>query len=204
MIVFATTYLLKYLATDLQASESDRSLARNHVTAAYQLFIRYTKSRERSRAAQVIELLGRMTKPLGRQESKLHIKDRFGASLCYDAFWQAEKMRNRAQSPAPSGGGGGPAQSSTTGLEEQRTANLAPPVDAGLITNSGQTTRDSMAVVYDHVSGQPQTERQQLPMDDGGDWEFPWGIWDDALYDELQVGQNHHDLDMNIFEDYSK
>jgi len=179
-IFFAAIYLLKYLATSSPAFEPDRSLAQNHVTAAYQLFIRYTGHGERSRGAKLIELLGRMMKPGGRQ-AKLHVKDRFGASLCYDAFWEAERMGNRVQSPANS---------------------PAPPHGQTVTANHPADTGSLFGAQAQNLIGTQSISEQlsQLPVDTLSS--FPWGIRDDTLYQELQIGQNDFDQDMLGLENY--
>ena len=113
-------YFLKYLVTDEHATDMDKDLAANHISLAHQIFMRYTSSGTGSRASQIVELLGRRQKqdddddntllsspqqqrrrqPRRPPPPFLRIKNHFGASLCYDAFLEAEQIRLRLQDDA--------------------------------------------------------------------------------------------------------
>ena len=158
-------YLFKYLSTDTQASDADQELARNHISAAHQIFTRFTRSGAGSRAAQIIELLGTRSSAEA-SHGLLRDENHFGASVCYDAFWQAEKVRLRHQS--------------------ENNTSMAAQDDGG----HGQVLGDTVTALTAH--GPPLTmdssyaARIQL-LDLDREYGFPWAIWDNSLYDDAQV-----------------
>ena len=180
--VFATIYLFKYLATDDHATDSDKDLARNHISAAHQIFMRYTSSGARSRAAQIIELLGSKEREAAlntaqprRPRPSLRVKNHFGASLCYDAFLEAEQIRLYLQDAD---------HVSSERLDPEVSAGPAPTTAGGVTaTETGGGDGDYFA--------------QIAPLDWHPGWGFPWAIWDNSPYEDAQMGGNSAEVQMD-------
>ena len=162
--VFAVIYLLKYLSTDLHADDGEKELARNHISTAYQIFIRYTASKSHSTAAKLIELLGSRTATelsYGLSRDTSH----FGSSICYDAFLEAERLRSELENAK------NPSQ--VTG--DEPVARIAP-----------RDNNASTSVLGSSTIG-PDDNVIIPPLHADGGWGFPWGIWDDFLLDDAQL-----------------
>jgi len=182
--VFAAVFLLKFLAIDIGASEWEKELAQNHVMLAHKLFNRYKVAGEQNRAAQMIELLGRMTRP-GDGGLKLHVNDRFGASLLYDAILEVDQMRNR----------------------EQQNANIEVPVP---LLDQREENKQIPAVMVSSPAPPPVAVQAQKFMEIGTfpeqmtleqlnqEWMFPCGMWDNnTLQDPMFFGETWG-LNLNI------
>jgi hypothetical protein len=92
-LVLAAFYLLKFLALDSDSTETERELARNHLTTSYDTFMSYPNSIEHIAVAKTIEMLAKTSGIPA--ESK--VNTRLGASIIYDAlltFSQLQKARS--------------------------------------------------------------------------------------------------------------
>ena len=161
-LAFSATFLLTFVAAFPDATESDKDLAVNSITLAYQIFCRLSPSGQSSRTGQTIELLGRMQRS-GASQVELHVKSRFGASLLYNALRAAKKVRNR-QSAQPC------------------------PNKAVLSPRAVQTQEAPVSQYTDNGSPFKQSGLQELSQESS----FPWGLWDrsaDALFDTLVLGE---------------
>lgn len=162
---FSTTFLLTFVSAFPDATESDKDLAMNSITLAYQIFCRLSPSAQSSRTGQTIELLGRMQRT-GASQVELHVKTRFGASLLYNALRAAKKFRNRQNSNS--------AQAS--------------PNEKVLSPGPVQTQGPPFPQSTDNSSPYEQSGQQEL----SEEFSFPWGQWDrsaDALFDTLVLGE---------------
>lgn len=166
-LAFSTTYLLTFVTAFPDATESDKDLAMNNITLAYQIFCRLSPAGQSSRTGQTIELLGRMQRSGGSQV-ELHVKSRFGASLLYNALWAAKKIRNRHES-----------------LSAEASSNLE-------VLSPGQVQMQGLPVPQFTSNGSPY--EQLGPPELNQEYSFPWGLWDrsaDALFDNLFMGEAH-------------
>ena len=206
---FAVYFLLWFLAVDLEASDTDKELARNYVSAAHRLFLSFPNSPEHIRAAHSFEILGRIPNTTGKTP-KLRINSRLGASFMYDAMYNAvfyregaragedsritelrriaEVLRERAHLEEAARG---------HGAESEKTEN--PDVDIG-----DMDVRETRQQLSWQQAGQYEEEIQNSVEDAfdpantynafGGtpaDCQIPWGVWDNSIYDTLNM-----DLDM--------
>ena len=171
-VFFAVVFLLKYLAVYTEASDSDKDLARNHIGIVHRKFTTLSQSLSHLRAARTIEVLGRM--PIARNARKsLHVNTRLGASLMFDAVWTAAQIRNR------------PNESSERPLTPTLEADLQTAANAAAAARSISDFSD----MQHHIS--EQTVQLADP-----NWSFPWGLWDDRLFDAMAFEQ-HMAFDMN-------
>lgn len=184
MPVFAAIFLLKFLAIDIGASEWEKELARNHVMLAHKLFKRCKVVGEQDRAAQMIEFLSRMTRP-GDGSFKLHVNDRFGASLLFDALREVDMMRTR----------------------EHQNAKVEVPAP---LVNQDEHDTQIPAVIVSSPAPLPLTVQTQHFMEIGNlpeqmaqeqlnqEWVFLCGMWDNTtLQDPMFFGETW-DLNLNI------
>ncbi|KAJ4364955.1 hypothetical protein N0V83_008571 [Neocucurbitaria cava] len=164
---YACLFLLQYLDRNPTASVGDQDAARNAVSTVYQIFKQYVSREEVLRAADTIEVLGRSVVP-GERRIKTIVKTRMGGSLNYNAVWTASKLRGRQHDPEFTVAASAP--------EERIESN--PLVDVlGVMDNTGATSSSLDA---------------GTPLVLGPDFVFPWGIWDDAAYDGLELGLGDH------------
>ena len=160
---FACTMLLKYLDCNRDASPADKEAARNAVSTTYQLFNRFQSSYQHVRAAKTMEVLARTIVPdQGRMVT--HVKTRLGASLLYNAIWTAAKIRGRLNDP----------EFSITATPSNSTPSATDGMDQDMRTVAGFSQSADMmsqqATAFSHS--------------------FPWGLWDDELFDTLGFGWN--------------
>ncbi len=143
---------------------------------AHQLFTRFKAAGEPNRAAQMIELLGRMSRP-GGGRLKLHVNDRFGASLLYDALLEADEIRKR----------------------EGKAADFLPtPDDPHSDGDVPVVILPPTALAQLEVSMENQNQAKEMVLEQQAqEWSFPWGVWDSALHDSLFFGESW-DPNMNI------
>lgn len=156
---FACLFLLKYLDCNEEASEADKEAARNAVSRIYQLFIRFRSSDQHIRAAKTIEVLGRTIVP-GHGKIITQVKTRLGASLFYNAMWTAAKLRGRHNDP----------EYSTTAAPSMQ-SNGAPCATGSASPLMSVAVPQSSDMISQHPSA--------------FDHSFPWGLWDDNLFDAL-------------------
>lgn len=164
---FACVFLLKYVDYGPTTSSTDQDAARNGVATVFQVFKQFVSREEILRATRTIEVLGRSIVP-GERRVKTMIKTRMGASLSYNAIWTAAKLRGREQDPEYT------VTPSTSGAQ----------VDAGPGTD---TLEDLGSMAMEQV---PTTS--SIPLVPAFEQAFPWGIWDDAAFDELGFQLDEH------------
>jgi len=82
------------------------------------------------------------------------------------------------------------------GNRVQSPVNSSAPSHGQNVTATTPTDTGSLlgAQAQNLIGTQSISELSQLPVDTLSS--FPWGIWDDTLYQELQIGQNDFDQDM--------
>ena len=173
---FSATYLLTYVAAFPDATESDKDIAVNSITLAYQIFCRLSPNVQASRTGQTIELLGRMQRT-GVSQVELHVKSRFGAFLLYNALRAAKKIRNRQESASAQ-------------LSPNEEFPLHRPVPAQEVP---------VAQVADN-GGSPFEQNGQLEFSQQSS--FPWGLWDrsaGALFDSLVLGEAYGGYQNDIY-----
>ena len=228
---FAVYFLLWFLAVDLEASDTDKELARNYVSATHRLFMSFTNNPEHIRAAHSFEILGRIPNKTGKTP-QLRVNSRLGASFMYDAMYNAVFYREGARA---------------TTLEDPRITELrriaetlrerAELEEASQQRRGSQKSSDSMETVEMNQAQQQQQQQQHHvqaqheqmqqahahqqhqqrynwtrtdSMDDSvqesiedatfnpantygtfeqipPDFQFPWGVWDNAIYDTLNM-----------------
>ena len=93
---FAVYFLLWFLAVDLEASETDKELARNYVSATHRLFMSFTNSPDHIRAAHSFEILGRIPNNTSGKTPPPRLTSRLGASFMYEAMYKAVFYREGA------------------------------------------------------------------------------------------------------------
>jgi hypothetical protein len=157
---FACVFLLKYLDCNRLASTADIEAARNAVSTTYQLFVRFPSTPQIIGAAKNLEVLGRTIIPdQGRMVTI--VKTRLGASLLYNAIWTAGYLRGRHNDPE---------FSTTVSTPSQPTDSLASTNELHSMTNS--------STVAANLDVDSLLSEDLAP-------DFPWGVWDDALFDAL-------------------
>jgi hypothetical protein len=94
-LAFSAFFLLKFLAIAPEATESDKTLARNHLTTIHSIFMSYPGDFvEHKAVAMTIETLGK-----ANVASNAKVQTRLGASILYDGlltFGQLEKAKAAA------------------------------------------------------------------------------------------------------------
>ena len=169
--------MLKFLAIDIGATQWDKELAQNHVMLAYKMF---TSTNRGAKPAQAIELLCRMPRTEGAQ-SRLHVNDRFGASLIYDALIEFDKMGSNMAGVcniAPC-------------TVDQRGDDLGSSGAASSAVLGASTTESPIIIGIGPELMDPQISSQVS--------DFPWGVWDNALYDSMLLGEGM-DFNLNLDE----
>ena len=161
-------YLFKYLSIDAKATAADKELARNHISAAHQIFMSLTVSGAASRAAYVIELLGRKGSGADEQNSSSHRSYR-GASLCYEAFCEAEQIKVQ--------------------LLSRRKASMPIEDDVGRGQIFATTVTAPMTDRHPRAITDRCSAAEVPPQDPTRTWGLPWSMWDINMYDNtLMVG----------------
>ena len=163
---FACEFLLKYLDSNPTTCSTDQDAARNAVSTVYQVFKQFLSMEEVLRAAHTIEVLGRSVVP-GQKRIKTMVRTRMGASLNFDVIWLAAKLRGREHDP----------EFTLNASTSKEPGDSYPGVSVS--KNLGNTTVEN---------GPPITS---APFSSEFSECFPWGIWDDAVYDELRLGLDH-------------
>ncbi|CAM1508889.1 Fc.00g026280.m01.CDS01 [Cosmosporella sp. VM-42] len=95
-LMFAAFYLLRYHAPQSAIPVADGNIAQNHVDMACNYLRRYSvrPDDEPGRAAAVIETLSTFSAALPHASvGPMRIKERFGASIYYDALTRANELR---------------------------------------------------------------------------------------------------------------
>ncbi|KAF1971835.1 hypothetical protein BU23DRAFT_470039 [Bimuria novae-zelandiae CBS 107.79] len=93
-LVFATVFLLRFFALNINASPEEQETAKNHVAIAQRFLkagARDAKD-ETARAALLLEVLSRQ-EPMDIDHTKLRVDDRMGASLLFDAITRGHELR---------------------------------------------------------------------------------------------------------------
>lgn len=166
---FACVFLLKYLDCSKSTSGADRDAASSAVSTIHQVYRQFSSREEICRAVRTLEVLGRSVVP-GQQRMKTIVKTRMGASLCYNAIWTASTLRGREHDPEYTVTSSGPGEESHV----HSSSNLSGFLDSA--TTGSEHSNASRAIP-------PALE----PF-------FPWGIWDNAAYDQLGFGLDYQSL----------
>ena len=164
VLAFSAFFLLQFLAVDTQASESDRELARNHVSAMHRLFMSYPSSPEHIRAGKSIELVGRMPHNTGDLTFS-RVFTRLGSSFLHNALHNCMIYGDR------------------------RNLGSASP-EATPEPSNGGLTQDSTEAQPMTESLFPEDSYQILQEVNGDEWEIPFGVWNNEVYDQFNVGMN--------------
>jgi hypothetical protein len=159
-VVFAAIFLLKFIAIEPHAPESDLDLARNHVNIVYRIFNSFRGWGEYHRGAKMIEVLTRMTSP-GSGQVKPHVNYRLGASIHYDAIRTAITLRDRSAEAANVTATDPRINERSTG-EPIMVEQMVPQTPA-------------------HEKAPASTASQQMDNESA----FPWGLWDESIFDWL-------------------
>lgn len=174
---FACIMLLKYLDCNRDASPADKEAARNAVSTTYQLFNKFQSSYQHVRASNTMEVLARMIVPdHGRMVT--YVKSRLGASIIYNAVWTAATIRGRHNDP----------EFSTT---------ASPSTQPNSTPSATDGTDQNMGTVADFSQGADFMPQQATTFNHS----FPWGLWDDELFDALGYGwsdQPYPDMSGNM------
>ncbi|MCJ1418213.1 hypothetical protein MMC32_004560 [Xylographa parallela] len=210
MVAFANFYLLWFLAVDLGASEADKDLAKNYVSGTHRLFMSFPNTPEYIRYGNTLEVLGRMPS-ITNGNPALRVNSRLGASFMYDIvrnvvlYREATRHAQDAEVPLPKYCVEREPLSMETPdsvpnrprLERQYSA---PPksiqemdLDSPHHTNFNFEYYPEPDVTFN------QNISPRLFEDLTPDEDFPWGVWDDALYDSL--GMN---LDVSHLQSYDE
>ncbi|KAF2492110.1 hypothetical protein BU16DRAFT_564574 [Lophium mytilinum] len=161
---YACVVLLKYLDCNHSASPGDKEAARNAVSSTYQLFNNLRTSPQHVRAAASLEVLARTIVP-NKERMATNVKSRMGASLMYNAIWTAANIRGFHLDPKYSVDASPVAQH-----------NSLTPISS---TNVADLSRTASS---DARPSGPSVPEPMLPaMNDT----FPWGVWDNGLFDAL-------------------
>jgi hypothetical protein len=88
---FACCFLLKFLDSGT-ASASDRDSARNAIARFHQIFMRFPSQPQLSRAASIVEVLGRAIVP-DRGRLVTHVRSRLGASKSFIILNNSQQSR---------------------------------------------------------------------------------------------------------------
>lgn len=198
LIAFATFFLLWFLAVDLGASEQDKELARDYVAAVYRLFISFEHSPEHLRFGKTIEVIGRMPK-IANLDATLRVNSRLGASFMYDIIRNAVLYReasrhardvhmllpnyrgeNIALSPAS-------LQEATLNYQNSLSHHvqneISPEMHCDVQIPYGQAEVSGGQAPFD----QSQSPKSHQGITPSTEFHFPWGLWDDAVYDSLHI-----------------
>ena len=165
VLAFSALFLLQFLAVDTQASESDRELARNHVSAMHRLFMSFPSSPEHIRAGKSIELVGRMPHNTGDLIFP-RVFTRLGSSFLHNALRNCMIYGDRRNlGSACSASPEATPEPSNDGLRQDSKA--AQPISESLF---------------------PEDSYQILQEINGDGWEIPFGVWNNEVYDQFNVG----------------
>ena len=164
ILAFSALFLLQFLAVDTQASELDRELARNHVSAIHRIFMSYSSSPEHIRAGKSIELVGRMPNTTGELTSP-RVFTRLGASFMHNALRNCMIYGDR------------------------RNLGSASPDAAPQLSVDG-STQESAGDQLPMESLFPEDSYQILQEINGNGWEIPFGVWNNEVYDQFNVGMD--------------
>ncbi|KAE9965821.1 hypothetical protein EG328_009377 [Venturia inaequalis] len=177
---FACCFLLKFLDTGT-ASAADRDSARNAVSNLFhQTFMRFPSQPQLARAASIIEVLGRAIVP-DRGRLVTHVRSRLGASLMYNATWTAAELRGRRNDHKP--------------LSK---APLPPPPQILFTPASTATMNVSYGEMNSQVGSIPLDMDMQMTHNASFEYQFPWGVWNDALFDAHELGGENHFYDESL------
>ena len=155
ILAYAAIFLLWFLAVDFQASDSDKELAQDHVKAMHKLFMSFVDSSEHIRAAKTIELVGRMPNGLGEMSTP-RVFTRLGANFMHNALRNCMIYGNR-----PSLGSESPENASEASREEE---------NRELPMTTEALDADNSYKILQGITG---------------DWEFPFGVWNNDVFDEF-------------------
>ncbi|QDS69673.1 hypothetical protein FKW77_009584 [Venturia effusa] len=177
---FACCFLLKYLDTGT-ASAADRDSARNAVsTLFHQTFMRFPCQPQLVRAAAIIEVLGRAIVP-DRGRLVAHVRSRLGASLMYNATWTAAELRGRRNDHKP------------TPTPSQ------PPLPQIEFTPISTANMGVSYINPENHNGTILTDLDlQMSQNSSFEYQFPWGVWNDALFDALEIGSGSQFYDSSL------
>lgn len=176
---YAATVLLKYLDSDLDPSVAQGD-ARDAFQEAYLFFHSCPISREHFDAGQTLEVAGRA---IGRRQAHIRspVTTRMGSSIIYNVAWLSGLLRGRDTD-----------QEYATGL--LRSADI-------LGETESPVAKEAVIETLKGVGPCQTTES----MDSSHDWatwdkvysdgmHFPFGVWDEALYDEWLRTTSEFDL----------
>ncbi|KAJ9610483.1 hypothetical protein H2200_005260 [Cladophialophora chaetospira] len=99
LVVFAVSFLMKFLSANPNASQEDRELAISHITTAHQFFSSFPVGEDFARVAQVIEVLASNLRA-DRDEEAVAVKTRSGASVLYDIIEKFKGPSKHVVEPA--------------------------------------------------------------------------------------------------------
>ena len=201
-VAFANFFLLWFLAVDREALHTDREMARNYVSATYRFYISFTNSPEHIRYGKTIEVLGRMP-DLADAHISVRSNSRLGASFVYEIMRRAvhyrEATRLASEGKKPSSENVQPALvASHSGSLPTYQAEVQHLLDNSQSVLSqfhhintegyGQVMDLSVDSVMEGLLPDPSMQTDQFPLftfEDAGNWDFPWGAWDNAAFDAL-------------------
>ncbi|KAI9819295.1 MAG: hypothetical protein M1827_007452 [Pycnora praestabilis] len=164
-MAFAAMFLIKFLAAEPEATESDKILARNHIRAVHRLFMQFPNSIEHLKGAQTIEIASRMMSTDGKQ-GNIRVKSRLGASIVHDVAMAIRAIIVDSPSPSTSGG--------TTQNSDETSQSY-----------EGNAESIGIAVAQPSTSG----ITHHVPETLDSNWNIPWGMLDDSLFDTMEFPQ---------------
>lgn len=174
---YTAIVLLRYLDSAHAGRNEEAEAARNAFGRVYQMYISCPNSREHMDASRNMEVTGRA---LGHNQWDLrpHVTTRMAASLMYNTVWAAAKLRGRDKLPEYSEEAARLASTSPESSEGRETqANFQAVGELGALPE--------MTAVTQGWESSFMEQQQQLPA-----FEFPFGAWDDAVYDSWMTDAN--------------
>ncbi|MCJ1477670.1 hypothetical protein MMC13_006343 [Lambiella insularis] len=209
LIAFANFFLLWFLAVDFGASEKDKELARNYVTATHRLFKSFEQSPEHVRYGKMIEVIGRMPN-IANLNGSLRVTSRLGASFMYDIirnsvlYREASRHAQDVHVPLSTYQENNGALSSELPQEASLSHQTSLSYSVSDGTSPGLDQDTQMPYFQEDSSGRfasfDQGRSPNSYQDSAPNADFPWGLWDDAVYDSLHMETNLSQLppDANI------
>ncbi|KAK5703884.1 Regulatory protein leu3 [Elasticomyces elasticus] len=170
MMYYAATVLLKYLDSEPGQQALAVNDARNAFQQAHLFFSSCPLSREHRGAGQTLEIAGRA---IGSRQAHLssQVTTRMGASIVHNVAWLGGLLRGRDR-------------------HDEYATSLQPPPDR---------TNEDISTTNNSLSWAARLDTADL-RDDGGepmpisDLDFPFGVWDDALYESWLKSTFEYDV----------
>ena len=168
MIFYAATVLLKYLDSEFTVQAFAQDEARNAFQQAHLFFRSCSLSQEHLAAGNTLEIAGRA---IGNRQAQVpnQITTRMGASIIHNITWLGGLLRGR-----------------------DKTSEYAtnPSMPSERVSESGVLPLGTQPLMANPEHGSDEWDKAlQATVT-----EFPFGVWDDALYDGWLKSTSQHDI----------